>query len=182
MGTVPLAEIYEVAIATLRTGGLGLKWYEIDMGQLEIEGESLPLQYPAVLLKLGDVIWRDKTAVVQIGEVTLTVKVIFQFLKEAEILLEGTVRTEVTENFQLLESIHQSITGMTGSMFNQFKRFNQYHLSTKPADMLWIHAMQYQCNILSDASTPAPALDVDYSNLKDNNAFMERRKFNLIHK
>ncbi|MFI5218246.1 MAG: hypothetical protein ACHQNT_02070 [Bacteroidia bacterium] len=181
MATVPLAEIYEVAIATLRTGGLGLKWYEIDMGQLEMEGESLPLQYPAVLLKLGDVIWRDK-GLIQIGEVTLTVKVIFQFQKEAEILIEGTVRTEVTENLILLETIHQSITGMTGSTFNQFIRFNQYHLSTKPFDLLWIHVMQYQCNIHSDASTPAPALDVDYINLKDNNSFMERRKFNLIHK
>jgi hypothetical protein len=182
MGTVPLAEIYQTIITTLREGGLDIKTYDIDMGQLEEDGIDLPLQYPAVLLKLGDVIWRDKTADLQIGEVTLNVKVIFQFQKEEEILQTGIVRSEVTDNLYLLENINGSITGMSGTTFNKFKRFNQYHLNTKPKDLLWIHVMQYQCNILSDAGTPEPALNIDYTKLKDNNSFMERRKYNLIHK
>lgn len=180
---VPLAEIYETTITTLRGSGLDIKWMDIDMGQLEEDGMELPLQYPAVLLKLGDIIWRQKEAdsEMQIGEVTLSVKVIFQFQKEEQILLVDT-RTEVSDFLQFLDSIHGFITGMTGSMFNKFIRFNQYHQSTKPADLLWIHVLQYQCNIHSDASTPDSDLAVDFDSLKNNNAFMERKKFNLIHK
>ena len=181
MGYVPLAEIYNSVITQLRESGIAIKWYDIDMGQLEVEGMELPLQYPAVLLKLGDVIWRDKADDLQIGAVTLNVKVIFQFQKEEE-LLRLTSRTEVIANLEFLESIHQNITAITGSTFNKFRRFNQYHLNTNPKELLWIHVMQYQCNIQSDAGTPDPALDIDLDNLKNNNSFMERKKFNLIHK
>ncbi|HRA60477.1 MAG TPA: hypothetical protein PLE27_04015 [Bacteroidia bacterium] len=177
-----LTNIYTKVIETLRVGGLPFSCYDIDMGQMESEGIELPLQYPAILIKLGDVVWRDFSDDVQIGTVTLSVKVIFQFQKEDEMIAQSGPRNEVIENLEMLENINTIIAGITGDSFNKFRRFNQYHPETKSKELLWIHVLQYQCNIMSNGDAPDPALDLDVDNLKNNNSFLERRKYSLVNK
>ena len=177
-----LVNLYQGINIVTRDSGM-FTMYDIDMGQLETEGETLPLNCPAMLLKMEDVIWKDVTDDLQIGVVNISLKMIFQFQKEEEIItVPGDGRTEVNEILTLIEDYHHMITGMSGEGFNRLRRFNQYQLPINPKNLYWIHVLQYQCNVKSDSSAPDATLDLDFDSVKNNNAFMERRKFNLIHK
>lgn len=177
-----LVNLYQGINIVTRDSGF-FTMYDIDMGQLESEGEGLPMECPAMLMKIEDIIWRDIDEELQVGVVNISLKLIFQFTKEEEIIIvTGEGRTEVIEILQRIEEYHNMVTEMTGEGFNKLRRFNQYQLPINPKNLYWIHVLQYQCNIKSDSNKPDAALDLNFDDVKNNNAFMERRKFNLIHK
>src|SRR5207247_178557 len=127
--------------------------------------------------------WRKKDDAVQEGLVNVSVKVVFKFIKEIQMYKPENTREEITNFLNELAAIHEGLSTLSGSSFSKLTRFNQYQLKTNPKDLLWAHVLQYQCNIQSDGAIEDPAaLNVDYDNVKNNNAFMERKKFNLIHK
>ncbi len=179
----PLIDIYQALIVGLRLQGLAQMWVDLDMGQLEADGVELPLQYPGILIKFDDVIWKDDVNDIQVGVVTISIKVIFKFQNEAEILVvQPNGRSEVIANFQLLGQVHQNILAIAGSTFYRFRRFNQYQLNPDPKNLIWVQVLQYHCNIKSDSTSPGAALIIDFDHIKNYNALMERRRFNLIHK
>jgi len=174
-----LSELYDKITTQLIAMGT-IKWFDVDMGQLE--NEKLPLKYPAVLIKIGDVIWKDNAESPQIGTVTLAIKIVFRFELEHDFLkVEAGGRKEVRTNLDFVKSVHENLITVTGSSFNTLRRFNQYHLEVKSKELLWVQVLQYQCNIKSDDTSPDAALSLDYDNVKNNNSFLERRKMNLTH-
>lgn len=180
MATSALAELYDKITTQLVAMGT-IKWFDVDMGQLE--NERLPLKYPAALIKIGDVIWKDNVGSPQIGTVTLSIKIVFRFEVEQDFLkIEAGGRKEVRSYLDFVKVVHDNMTTVTGTSFNTLRRFNQYHLEVKSKELLWIQVLQYQCNIKSDDSAPDPALSLDYDNVKNNNSFLERRKVSLVHK
>lgn len=179
----PLNDIYLALLAKVRTVAIANLWFDLDMGQLDEEGNDLPLQFPAVLVKFEDVIWKTRPDGVQIGTVNIAVKFAFQFKNEAELISTTLARPEVTECLNNLLSLHTAIDLTGGASFSQMMRYNQYQQKTNPKDLLWVQVLQYQCNIQSNGVIDAPlALIIDYNDVKDNNAFMDRKKFNKIHK
>ncbi|QQR95607.1 MAG: hypothetical protein IPJ93_02380 [Bacteroidota bacterium] len=177
-----LVSLYQGVITVTRDSGF-FPMCDVDMGQLENDGESLPLECPAMLMKIEDVIWRDVDDDLQMGVVNISLKMIFQFSTEEEIItIPGEGRAEVIKILNLIEEYHTMITNLSGDSFNKLRRFNQYQLPINPKNLYWIHVLQYQCNIRSDSHTPDASLDLDFDSVKNNNAFMERRKLNLIHK
>jgi hypothetical protein len=185
MPAIPLSDVYQAVCLKMREQmeAGNIKWYDIDLGQTEPDSFDFPIDYPAVFVKFDDIIWKDKDDTVQIGTLTVSFKIIFQFVKEAEFInlaIDG--RGEIYGFLNRLETLHQGIITISGATFNKFRRFNQYQANSNPKDLRWIQVLQYQCNVLSDASPPDPALDLDFDNVKNNNSFMERKKFNLIHK
>jgi hypothetical protein len=184
MPAIPLTEVYQSICNKMRElyDEGNIKWYDIDLGQLEPDSFDFPIDFPALFVKFDDVIWQGDEDV-QKGVLTISFKIIFQFQDEKEFTsLSPLGRTEVITNLDLIETIHQAILGIAGETFNQFRRFNQYQANSNPKDLRWVQVIQYQCNIHSDASLPDPPLDLDFDDVKNNNAFMERKKFNLIHK
>lgn len=178
----PIINLYQTLQTFLRDSG-AFKSYDIDMGQMENEGKHLPLEYPAALIKLDEIIWRDLEDESQIGTVNVTLKMIFQFKNEDELItMPGDGRPEVIEILGLVEDLNATLTGAIPGGCNKLRRYNQYHLAINPENLLWTHVIQYQTNIRSDGGDPEPTLDLDFDALKNNNAFMERKKFNVIHK
>jgi len=115
--------------------------------------------------------------------VTLAIKIVFRFDLEHDFLkIEAGGRKEVREYLDFVKAVHDNLITVTSSSFNTLRRFNQYHLEVKSKDLLWVHELQYQCNIKSDDSSPDPALSLDYDNVKNNNCFLERRVFSSKHK
>lgn len=175
----PLIDIYQGILTALAGLGIPPKWVDLDMGQLEPGGKHLPLSYPALLCKFDDVIWKDESDTVQIGLVTVTLKVIFKFKSDAEILAsQTTARAEVVSSYQLLHNIHQATTGISGTTFNKLRRFNQFQYNADPKNLISVQVLQYVCNIKSDSSNPDSALSIDFDHVKNYNAFLERRKIN----
>ena len=82
---LPIIELYQTLQNFLRDSGV-FKSYDIDMGQMENEGKHLPLDYPAALMKFDEIIWRDFDDAGQIGTVNVSLKMIFQFTKEYELI------------------------------------------------------------------------------------------------
>ena len=179
----PLEEIYNNVCDKVRTLPKKFRWFDLDMGQLEESGNELPIEFPAVLLKFEDVIWKTRPDGVQLGIVNVTVKLAFQFIQEEQIITAMNGRQEVRDCLTTLFKLHDLLNLMHGTLFSQFRRYNQYHKDINPKDLIWQHILQYQCNIQDNGTIDEPNnLIIDINNVIDNNSFMERKKFNLIHK
>ncbi|MEP7170368.1 MAG: hypothetical protein ABI855_13435, partial [Bacteroidota bacterium] len=152
MPATPLTEIYQTICIKMREQmDIGIiKWYDIDLGQTEPDSFDFPVDYPAVFVKFDDVIWRDKDDTVQVGTLTVSFKIIFQFQKEEEFInLAPDGRGEVLDFLNNLELLHQAIITISGGTFNKLRRFNQYQGNSNPKDLRWVQVLQYQCNVYS---------------------------------
>ncbi len=179
----PIFEIYETVFNRIQNIDPEKYWVDLDMGQLDSDGYKLPITYPAVLLKFEDVIWKNMTETVQIGLVNLSVKYAHRFTSESEMMTGDVPRTEIRDCLNTLQLIHDELNGTSGTSFSVLTRFNQYQRKTNPADLLWVNVIQYQCNIQSNGAIDSPELLItDFTDVRNNNAFLERKQFNLIHK
>src|ERR1043165_570713 len=180
----PLTDIYQ-KLRDLVTSIPGTTfWYDLDTGQLEDDTTDLPLKFPAILVRFDDVTWKAMSPTVQIGVVCVSVKFAYQFKQESQILNGNATRQEVKDCLNTLFVVHNQINGATnGTSFSKLTRFNQYNVPTKPVNLIWTHVLQYQCNIQSDNNIANPTvLTIDYTDILNNNYFMDRKRFDLIHK
>lgn len=179
----PLTDIYEAIVSSLQNFDQRLKWIDIDLGQIDKDAVNVPIQFPAVLIKFEDVIWRDKTNEYQEGIVNISIKTVFKFMNEADNFIAIKIREEVIQYLELLTDIHTAMTGISGQTYSKFVRYNQYQLKTKPEYFHWIQVMEYQCLIQSNGNLDDPNnVTIDYNLIRDNNDYMERKKYNLIHR
>ncbi len=179
----PLFEIYQTVFNKVQEMDPLKFWFDLDMGQFDGEGYALPITYPAILLKFEDVIWKDMDNEKQIGLVNLTVKYAHRFTSESEMRSGNMPREEIRVSLQTLQALHEKLNKVSGGTFSALTRFNQYHRKTNPKDLLWVNVIQYQCNIQSNGGIDSPeTLSTDFEDIRNNNLFLERRKFNIIHK
>ena len=178
----PLGLIYKAIVDLLRESGVPLKWIDIDLGQIDKDAEVIPIEFPALLLKFEDVIWKDN-ADFQLGLVNVSMKFVFKFTSEADNYTAIKVRDEAVVNLALIRDVHDRISEIRSGAFSRLLRYNQYQLKTKPEYFHWIQVVEYQCNIQSDGSIVDPEnVNIDYDFISNSNVYMERRKFDLIHK
>ena len=162
--------------------GLPINWVDIDLGQIDTDAEVIPIQFPAVLLKFGDVIWED-TPDTQIGLVNVSVKLVFKFTNEADNFTAIKTRDEAVVFLALMADLDVALSEIRGEAFTRLLRYNQYTLKTKPVYAHWVHVMEYQCNVQRNGIvSDNDIVTINYERIKDDNAYMERRKYNLIHK
>lgn len=178
MATTPLEEIYEVVLNKLK----GLKetfWIDIDTGQLDSSGETMPLKFPAILFKFSDVLWREYAGGYQMGVVCVSVKLVYQFKSEGQWLAMNAAKNEVSTCLSYLDEINAALYKQQGSSFSELRRFNQYQVKSDPKDLLWVHVIQYMCNIQSNGSIDNPNdLNIDYQDISNTNEFLERHRLN----
>lgn len=178
----PIGLIYKAIVDLLRDSGVPLKWIDIDLGQIDKDAEVIPIEFPALLLKFEDVIWKDN-ADFQLGLVNVSFKFVFKFTSEADNYTAIKVRDEAVVNLALIRDVHDRISEIRSGAFSRLLRYNQYQLKTKPEYFHWIQVVEYQCNIQSDGSIADPDnVNIDYDFIRSSNDYMERRKFDLIHK
>lgn len=179
----PLGLIYKAIVDLLEASGITLKWIDIDLGQIDKDAEIIPIEFPALLLKFEDVIWRDKSPDLQEGLVNISMKFVYKFQSEADNYTAIKVRDEAVAFMQLINDVHSRIIGLRSGAFSKLLRYNQYQLKTKPEYFHWIQVVEYQCNIQSDGAIENPeVVNIDYDFIRNSNDYMERRKYNLIHK
>lgn len=180
----PLTDIYQ-KLRDIITAIPGFTfWFDLDLGQLDDDSAELPMKFPAILVRFDDVTWKAMSPTIQLGVVCVSVKFAYQFKQENQIINGSASRQEVKDYLNTLFVLHNQISGATnGTSFSKLTRFNQYHVRTKPNSMIWTHVLQYQCNIQSDNNIANPnVLTIDYNDILNNNTFMDRKRFDLIHK
>ena len=179
----PLFEIYQTVYNKIQEIDPKKYWFDINLSQFESEGCNLPIIYPAILLRFEDVIWKDRDKDLQIGLVNLTIMYAHRFLSESELMTGNKPRQEICDCLDSLQVLHEKLNKAHGKSFSALTRFNQYHRKTNPKDLLWVNVIQYQCNIQSNGKIDSPdKLITDFDDVRNNNVFLERRKFNMIHK
>ncbi len=181
--TTGLQDIYNGIVNQLQNSKELIKWVDLDLGQIDRDAKVIPLEFPAVLLKFEDIIWWDKIKDYQIGLVNVSVKTVFKFTNEADNYTAIKIRDEASQFLKVLEYLHDSIGKVRGQTFSRLLRYNQYQLKSKPEFYHWIQVMEYQCNVQSNGGIDDPEnVYIDYDQIRNNNTYMERRKYNLIHK
>jgi len=179
----PLIELYETVYDRLNGIDPEKYWFDIDMGQLDKGGKKVPISFPAFLVSFEDICWKEGDSDYQIGLVNLTVKYAHRFKSESELLTGNGLRDEIRECYANVQTMHERLDGVTSSSFSKLTRFNEYHQRTDPKDLLWVHVIQYQCNIQSNGAIASPELLItDFEDVKNNNVFLERRKLSMIYK
>ena len=179
----PLEGIYSGIVDTLneRIGTLAL--IDLDLGQMDKDSPEEHLKFPAVLLKFGDIIWKDLNEVIQEGVVNVNVKVIYKFKNETDIYSPLAVRGEAITFLELLADIHDAIKDVRSEFFSRLIRYNEFQITSKWQFLHWEHVMQYQCNILTEGKVSNPeVLNISYDAIRDENDFMNRKRFNLLSK
>src|SRR5438128_2262936 len=108
MASVGLQNIYEVVMNRIKDVPPRTFWIDLDIGQLDGESETMPIKYPAVLLKFADVIWKDTAAGYQMGLVNVAVKFAYKFKAESQFFTASTLRSEVASCITMLSDIHNA--------------------------------------------------------------------------
>lgn len=178
----PLGLLYKAIVDRIRETGLPVNWVDIDLGQIDKDAEVIPIEFPAILLKFGDVIWQD-TADTQLGIVNVGVKFVFKFTSEEDNLTAIKTRDEAVAFLALMADVDIALSEIRGEAFTRLLRYNQYTLKTKPEYFHWVHVIEYQCNVQRDGLViDNDVVTINYEFIRDSNDYMERRKFDLIHK
>lgn len=160
-----------------------LKTVDIDLGQIKSGGEKLPLELPAAILKLENVVWQQYDAAKRIGIVHVRLKILVPFLNDEEnYAAPHSVRNEVLAFYELLHDIRQTINGITSGYHTKLYLFNESHLKSTPEDLKWTYCIDLQCNIYSDDSEIADSggVTIDTGTLELDNAFMERTDLSVV--
>ena len=154
-----------------------IKHVDIDIGQLKKEGAEIPVIYPAVLIRIENVYWKDYDAAKQIGVVHLRLKIIYPFENETEYYsAPHGVRTEMATFYAIVENVNRYVSLIAPGTFTRINRFNEAHLETNPEEQKWIYCLDYYCNVYSDGSDfiDGESFDFDYDLLLKFDALLDR--------
>ncbi len=169
-----LTNIYTNLSAAIFDAGIGVEFVDIDLGQLKKNGENIPIDYPAVLIKLENIAWKTEESGKQKGLVHVRLKIIYPYTEEFYIA-DGRIRNEVQSFFDLLTRIQGGVQSIPTGNHSRLFRINECHLDSLPEEMKWIYAIDYQCNIWEDGSEiEYEELDTDYDLIAVENRFFER--------
>jgi hypothetical protein len=172
-----LYDLYRLVATAIYDGIPELKKVDIDLGQLKKEGETLLIEYPALLIRFENVYWKDYDASKQIGVVHVRLKIIYPYIEDAQNYeTDHGVRYEVETFFNIIQTIHEIMAALPPGTNSTLKRFNENHIENLPKDIKWIYCMDYYCNIFSDHSSFDAGMPtaVDYDLLLMENRILER--------
>ena len=172
-----LNTLYGILADTLYVNVPELKHIDIDLGQLTKAGAKIPVEYPGLLMRFENVMWKEFDTSKQIGLVHIRLKIIYPFVDETEYYTrEHAVRTEVSTFFDLIQSINYVVSVIPIGISTKLYRFNENHLDSLPDEQKWIYCLDYYCNIYSDGSyfSTGATLDLDKNFLTNTNLFLER--------
>jgi hypothetical protein len=155
-----------------------IKTVDIDLGQLEEKPPQIPYEEPAVLFRIENIIWNEYDASKQIGLVHLRLRLIFAFDNDDEnYTIAHTVRTQVNDFALMSENIHNALMTMSPHNHTKLFRFNQRHHIVEDKTLVWMHVIDYMCNVFSDNSELDPNnLMWDYDQINRANVLFERRR------
>ena len=186
MSAIPfngLIQLYSDMVEHIAGTGI-IKWVDLDLGQVEDKENEIIIEYPAVLIQLGEVQWFKETGDgAQKGVAVVTLKMAFQLLNEEDWQAQFQVRDEIQGYFETMGIVHEAISGIYSEYYSTLKLFNQYNKPTTVKDKMWIHILQYRTNIQTNGGIDAPdSVEINMDICRDDNDFLERKEYNLMSK
>lgn len=98
---------------------LGLRWTDIDRGQMQRMGQEHPVALPAALIELGAIQWHDATGR-QYGELQMTVSLYVERGQETYGGAEGEAAALALVEMQ--DAVYAALVGKSGSCWTSMTR------------------------------------------------------------
>ena len=101
----------------------GIKWVDLDTGQLDYYAQRPAVAFPAILVKIGYPQCRDVSGSAQLVHATIRLRVVFTPMGETYSAAAEDVKARALSIFDALEDVHRALQGWTGEgLFSQLSR------------------------------------------------------------
>lgn len=98
----------------------GLKWIDIDMGQLDLPHP--PVDYPCALIDVDNIDYTDAGESTEIGDVLIAVKIAQLCITESNHRTPTIYKLQGAEQFNLIKEVHKVLKGYDGDNFAPLRR------------------------------------------------------------
>lgn len=144
-----------------------LRWIDMDTGQVEFVDDegNYTIDYPAVLVDIQQIEFRDIGQRLQSGDVAISLRVCFDVWDEIHTAAgsEAPNIQNALDKFAILKKVHKCMQGFGGHIIlaeetqdyldKHFNRLNRTRLFTeKRDDALKIFNMIYECNMIDNSA------------------------------
>lgn len=111
-----------------------LRWIDWEQGQLEIPAEKLPLFFPAVLIDIQDIQWSNVGDQMQVGDVTIQVRLCFDIYEDLY-TVDGEpnpTRETALERLKLVNKVYKALQGFEGGIIQDLTEHGPMHTIPPP--------------------------------------------------
>lgn len=147
-----------------------LRWIDWEQGQLELPAENIPVQFPCALIDLQDVPWSNVGNNVQVGDMTIQVRVAFDIYEDLY-TVDGEpnpTRDLALDRLKLANKVYAALQGFEGGIipvpnsdpvtyqdihFNKLNRIRTF--TEKRDDGYKVIAMTFVTNMTDIHAMPA---------------------------
>ena len=139
--------LYEAIRGKIKADLPGVKWVDLDSGQLDNPEQNYVFPFPAIFIDFPNIDWQDAGERMQDGDVQVTLRVAFRIFDETHGNTTDTqydTFTHAMDALKLMTSIHAKLQGFSdGESFNRLSRITTN--TQRREDGLKVFEMIYVC-------------------------------------
>jgi hypothetical protein len=135
-----MKDLYNDILAAITANVPTVRWVDFDLGQLD--GTELPpVSYPCVLIGFEGATYSEVSQLIQLGEVSLSIRVAFKTFERTGSAINTTFRDVGLAHLDVLRQVHFALQGLTGAAYSQLSRTS---MSQEPRADLRVYRYSYR--------------------------------------
>lgn len=147
----PLEKMY-MDLSDLLAGITGIRWVEMEYGQLEIPEDSWPVPFPCVLIDFPDTDFSDDSRLNQQGILTVQLRIAIDLYEDLYMVdgADSPDKGKAIKAINLPTLIFQSVHGFETNYSNPLTRIRQ--TTERRDDGLKVFMQTYTCAVKDDSA------------------------------
>lgn len=99
----------------------GLRWIDLDRGQIDDPEGNYTLDFPAVLISFGEIPWNSIGEKVNHGSAHITFRLAFKSYNDSNNLTPESIRETALQELGIRQDLNAALQGFSGSNFNELQ-------------------------------------------------------------
>lgn len=99
----------------------GVRWIDLDRGQIDDPENHYTIDFPAILISFGDIPWGSIMEKVNHGECEITLRIAYKPYNDSSNHTPETIRDQALTELGIRQSLNATLQGFAGSNFNELQ-------------------------------------------------------------